>query len=252
MFAWRFDRLCAVAGSQSVYKGMYRILPLVLLSFCLPLAAVEPVVRFHRHQVSEGLSHLHVNAIMEDEKGFMWFGTDDGLNRFDGYEYRVFRHQPDNENSLSNSVVTSVAEDKGGNLWVGTEYGLNRYDPILERFTRFLPDGGPEGLPGEWITKVQIGKDGSVWATIKGAGLIRLVREKPVVYPYDPDNESGLAANRVFDLLEDDNGMWWLATDQGLSRFDPVAQTFQDFIISFCQIIENLFLNIIQRGIHLN
>jgi ligand-binding sensor domain-containing protein len=77
------------------------------------------------YRLEHGLSQISVNCIIRDSNGFLWIGTQDGLNKFDGYDFKVYRHQPSDPNSLSNSNINSVIEDRSGNIWVGTQYGLN-------------------------------------------------------------------------------------------------------------------------------
>ena len=92
-------------------------------------------VRFQQFNVEDGLSQGTIRCIVQDHKGFIWIGTNDGLNRFDGIEFKIFRHDPENRCSLSSNVVTCLHEDRDGVLWVGTDRGLNGYDRIREDFT---------------------------------------------------------------------------------------------------------------------
>ena len=94
-------------------------------------------IRFDRISLEQGLSQSVVNCILQDSKGFMWFGTEDGLNRYDGYEFRVYKTDPENHNTLSDNFVQSISEDPEGKLWIGTfAGGLNRFDRETEQFTR--------------------------------------------------------------------------------------------------------------------
>lgn len=89
---------------------------------------------FRTLDIRNGLSQNTVNAIIQDRHGFMWFGTKDGLNRFDGLSFRVFKRE---ETNLGNNFVTALYEDEKGNIWVGTDAGVYIYDPLLEKFTSF-------------------------------------------------------------------------------------------------------------------
>ena len=107
-------------------------------------AQAEPNLRhdakFTRVTIEQGLSDQRVQAIVQDRAGFIWFGTNNGLNRYDGYSVVAFRNDPMDPYSLSNNVVTSLYEDGSGTLWVGTRSGLNAFDPRTKRFTRYLHD----------------------------------------------------------------------------------------------------------------
>jgi hypothetical protein len=104
----------------------------------------EPVIR--NISIDQGLSDTHLRAIVQDGDGFLWFGTADGLNRYDGYEIRIFDHEPENPRSLGSSFVQALHVDRAGTLWVGTlGGGLSRYEALREDFVRFQHD--PEGAP---------------------------------------------------------------------------------------------------------
>ena len=96
-------------------------------------------VQFERISLEQGLSQSVVNTILQDSMGFMWFGTQDGLNRYDGYDFKVYKNDPDNPGSISNNYVTAIYEDQSGALWVGTSGGgLNQFDRESEQFLRFV------------------------------------------------------------------------------------------------------------------
>src|SRR5215216_2755806 len=90
-------------------------------------------LRFDHINIEQGLSQSSVQIILQDRRGFLWFGTQDGLNRYDGYEFKVYKPDPDDANSLSDRWITSIVEDKHGYLWIATRFGgVNRYDPRTE------------------------------------------------------------------------------------------------------------------------
>ena len=115
----------------------------VLCVWCLLALRVEAQpygaggVAFEYLGSEDGLSHNTVYAVRQDTTGFLWLGTADGLNRYDGYGFDVFRYDPDDPHSLSNNVVTRLHVDRRGDLWVGTRNGLNRFDPARQTFVRY-------------------------------------------------------------------------------------------------------------------
>ena len=105
---------------------------------CLSVYASGPAVRFERFTVDQGLSQNTVTQITQDSHGFLWVATRDGLNRYDGYNFKVYRHDPKDSSSLANSFIYAVFEDSQGQLWVGSRGGLHRYDRQNDTFIRYL------------------------------------------------------------------------------------------------------------------
>src|SRR5512143_3649178 len=97
--------------------------------------------RFDHIGIAQGLSQSSVRVIFQDSLGFLWFGTEDGLNRFDGYAFKTYKPDPDVTSSLSDRWISSMIEDQDGYLWIATAGGLNRYDPHTEQFVHYLHDG---------------------------------------------------------------------------------------------------------------
>lgn len=128
--------------------------------FCLfvKLLYCQPYY-FKHYQVENGLSNNAVICSMQDSKGFMWFGTRDGLNRFDGYTFKVFNHNPQDSLSLGNNFVHSLFEDRLGNIWVGTDLGIYIYDPLTEKFSHFVHHQDAA------IAHIQADEEGNIWYT---------------------------------------------------------------------------------------
>src|ERR1700761_8876277 len=97
-------------------------------------------LKFEHVGTAEGLSQINVACIMQDSRGFIWIGTRDGLNRYDGYKFTVYNHSFQDKNTISNNQIADFVEDKEGNIWIGTLAGLNKYERKTGRFTRYLHD----------------------------------------------------------------------------------------------------------------
>ncbi len=107
----------------------------------LHLQYMQEHLKFEHISIEQGLSQSTVFCILQDSKGFMWFGTEDGLDRYDGYSFKVYRHDPDNPNSINDNYVMSIYEDRSGFLWIGTLSGLDRFDRKTERLIT-IREGG--------------------------------------------------------------------------------------------------------------
>jgi ligand-binding sensor domain-containing protein len=174
-------------------------------------------LRFEHLSSADGLSNDSVFAILQDHRGFMWFGTQGGLNRYDGYRVTQYRHDPKDPHSLGEDFVQTLYEDRRGGIWSGTSF-LSRFDPDTETFTRYLLpyDGG-----GKWgIVEDQ---RGFLWALTPGGHLFRFDSATGTFNGYDigqhlPGDPSGFRP-----LHADVGGILWLGTADGLVRFDPAT-----------------------------
>ena len=152
---------------------VFRTLTILLLVMCS--YAQDNTMRFEHLTVEDGLSEGAIYSILQDSRGFMWFGTRFGLNRYDGHEFRVFNHDPRDSTSLPGHWVTAIVEDRDGFIWIGTqEGGVGKYDPLMEDFTAFTHDPiNHESLSSNLVTCIFEDSQGSIWVGTK-YGLNRL------------------------------------------------------------------------------
>jgi signal transduction histidine kinase/ligand-binding sensor domain-containing protein len=181
-------------------------------------------VQFDRLSVQDGLSTTTVAALLQDRAGFLWVGTELGLDRYDGYGFTSFRHDPDDTASLSSSFAAALAEGPGGTLWVGTYGGgLNRLDPATGRAVRmrFHP-GDARSLSDDRVEALRVDRRGRLWAGT-GVGLDLVdpatgrVRRFGAALRRAADAKDGVY---VRDLALAPNGDLWVASLAGLFRFD--------------------------------
>ncbi|MEO6327408.1 MAG: two-component regulator propeller domain-containing protein, partial [Ginsengibacter sp.] len=128
-------------------------------------------LKFEHLDNTLGLSQNNIICIFQDSRGFMWFGTRDGLNKYDGYKFTVYKYDADNSNCLSQNAVYDVKEDAGGNLWIATwGGGLNKFDWKKEKFTHYKNDPkNPNSLRKDYISKLLIDENRNIWlATEQG------------------------------------------------------------------------------------
>ncbi len=189
-------------------------------------------VRFRQLTIADGLPQNAVHAILQDRRGFMWFGTKDGLSRYDGYSFLVHRHDAFDSTSISGNHVTALFEDSRGVLWAGTQEGvLNRFDRDREAFRRY------PASPSYGITSIGEDGEGGLWIGTEGAGLVRLPIEeidKPEPrfeqFVHDPENPRSLSNDEVYTILIDARGVLWAGTENGLNRMDEPGRSDTGFV----------------------
>ncbi|HSL88136.1 MAG TPA: two-component regulator propeller domain-containing protein [Ignavibacteriaceae bacterium] len=209
---------------------------LLFVFILLPvLSSAQNNVAFNQLTVENGLSQSSVTCILQDRKGFMWFGTQDGLNRYDGYTFKVFKNIADDPKSLSDNFIFSIYEEDSGNLIIETQSGkLNKYDPLTESFTIISSDS----------IDLRASKRNSVLAFYYDRGNIAwsggLSRETGLRmenktsgevknFLNDPADKFSLSDNKVYSILRDKNGNLWVGTFNGLNKFDEKTGRFYHY-----------------------
>lgn len=224
-------------GSPSlhVFAHAGRLLGLLVLGLTAsnaPLPAQEGDLRFDHISVEDGLSHSGVRAISQDRRGFLWLGTQEGLNRYDGYTFKVYKNDPQDPGSLSENRITAIYEDRRGELWIGTwGGGLHQFHPADDSFVAYRHDpADPQSLRHDIVSCILEDRRGVLWIGTAD-GLNRLHRQDGTFtgLELDPAAVEGLSGRSVAALHEDASGVLWIGTEGGLDRFDGDAATFESF-----------------------
>jgi len=175
-----------------------------------------------KHLTTEnGLSNNKILDVIQDKTGFIWLATDDGLNRFDGYRIKVYRHKSNDSTSISNNSIWTLFEDRTGFIWVGTKSGeLNRYDPNTDRFTSW--EIKSEFVKENSIKSIYEDSQGAIWIGTYKSGLYRFdpVTEKIENWRNAPLNKSSLSNNYITSIVEDTDGNLLISTYIGLNKFN--------------------------------
>lgn len=218
-----FKQLCCT------YKNLWLFF---CLCFVLPFTANAQIsdTRFRHISVEQGLSNSTINCVFQDSRGFMWFGTRDGLNRYDGENVVIFREKDDDPFSISDNFIRCIAEDAKHNLWIGTSRGVNCFDPVTDKFTRYLSNGGDKkSLAGNIVTAVYpLEADQLLLGTLGGGldwfntttGIFRHLK-------HDAVNSGSLSCDTVNCIYRDSYKRIWIGTQHGLDAFQPEIAGFK-------------------------
>ena len=193
---------------------------------------IENNIRFEHLTSADGLSTVTVRDIIQDQYGFMWFATTQGLNKYDGHKISVFNNDPLNPNSISDNNIKSLYEDKQGVLWAGSRNnGLNKYDRNTNTFIRYIhsPEDN-KSISGSYILVIFEDSSGTFWVGTD-KGLNKMDRENGTFksYQHHPENKKSIAGNQVIDIHEDKSGQLWVATSKGLSRYNRSDESFTSY-----------------------
>lgn len=196
----------------------------------------EKKVKFEPVSVERKNYQVSVRCILQDSRGFLWFGTEDGLNRYDGYTLISYRHNPRIASSISSNDITSLHKDRSGSLWIGTYGGgLNKFDWKKETFIHYRHDPyNPSSLSSNNVSFIYEDRSDTLWIGTISGGLNKLIPDDnrnshPTFksYKHDVNNPNSLSSNMIYSIIEDSFGNLWIGTDGGgLNKLDKENDTF--------------------------
>ncbi len=192
----------------------------ILIVICC--AASLSAQTFYNFSVTNGLPDNHIKSIIQDQKGFIWFGTQNGLSRFDGYEFKEFKNDPDNPKSLSNNGIWILHEGKSGYIWIGTQNGdLNRYNQYKNSFEHWNICSTTNGE--NYISCLHEESNGDIWIGTYNKGLYRFrPSDKSIKHWQHSNNDINSLSNDFINaVISDNEGNLWIGTYSGLNKFNP-------------------------------
>ncbi len=194
-----------------------RALLVIFLTHPFGLEAQTKKLTFEHITTRDGLSQSTITCSLQDSDGFMWFGTQDGLNRYDGYSFAIYHHIPNDSTSLTGNFIYRVVEDSNGNLWVGTESGLNMFNRSKNSFIRYQHDvKNPSSLGGNEVRALLEDSQGNLWVGTVGGDLDRLDSENGEFIHYrDGSVESGRVSQNIYSIYEDSRNRLWIGSMNG-------------------------------------
>ena len=221
----------------------FQFLLFLLLGSFFPHVTIGQEIRFKHLTTNEGLSQNAILAIVQDKDGYLWLGTKDGLNKYDGYEFTVFQHDPSDINSIASNYITALFTDQSGKIWIGTDNGIvTIYSKETQNFQRIqLPLSLSESKNTIEITCFTQDSSGAIWIGTNGNGIFKIPFEnnKPSLSKIKQislsTNQDDRKSNEIKAMLSDDSGILWIGTVNGLKRFDIKKEQFTTFLINIKQ-----------------
>lgn len=226
-----------------------------------PKSEIDYFTKFDNYTVKQGLSSNNVAKIIQDNNGFLWFATDNGLSRYDGYKFIVFKNNPNDSNSISDNNVTSLAADNFNNLWIGTRNGLNKLDLSTHKITRFYnEEKNKNSIANNWVRALLAGKEGFLYIETTDGTLHKYdIQNNKFKFFKHSGGESEVYP--MHQIYQDKEGIIWIGgtTVNGLVKFDTKKEILTERVFkgagAFCTLLEdrnnNFFLGSSGDKIHL-
>lgn len=206
---------------------------LIVFLSCIKILPQGQNLRFEHITIEDGLSQGYVTSIIQDKYGFLWFGTQDGLDKYNGYGFTYYKYDENDSTSLSDNWVTAIVEDSIGNIWVGTAgHGLYKISSDRVNNKRY-PIGTTDGSNSVYIGKLAVDNTNILWIGTWGNGiyLFNPTTESLEQIQNEPGNENSLSNNRISSMIEDSKGYFWIGTHEGgLNRYDKETKSFKRYL----------------------
>lgn len=219
-----------VSSIINFWKSLLLLAALYLLTLPSESTAQSINLRFESLTSENGLSQNSVRSIYQDSRQFLWFGTFDGLNRYDGFNFRIYKYDKDDPYSISGQVFSAIVEDKNGDLWIASEgNGLNRYNRLTDNFTRFLKiQNDTTSLADNRLKVLYVDKKGRLWVGTDN-GLCRYDFQKNNFIRYNKilDTENHFQSQLIRAICEDSSGNIWIGTWFGLIKLNPETNEYK-------------------------
>ncbi len=207
---------------------------LFLLTLITPLFVLsqKQQIKFQHLQTADGLSQSNVLCILQDSRGFMWFGTEDGLNKYDGYNFTTYKNDPQKNNSISGNYINDIVEDNNGDLWItAADGGLNKYDRQKNQFIHFKHDfKDPHSISDDFVSCLLKDSKGNIWVgTATGVNVFDKKNNHFIKYSKTKNDSGSISDNAATTMYQDRQHNIWIGTNAGLNLFNAEKNSFVHF-----------------------
>jgi len=222
------------------FKSIFIVELILFIIFC-PVVLSDSILyaqvkdmNFEHIMSDKGLSQNTIHSILQDKEGFLWFATEDGLDKYDGYKFTVYKNDPHDSSSISDNFIWTIYEDRAGTLWIGTNNGgLSRFNRNTEKFINYKNNPNDStSLSSNNVRTILEDTYGNLWVGTEGGGLNKFDRKNNtfIHFIHNSKNPSSLSDNIVLDIYQDHEGVLWVGTDGGLDKFNYLTGKFEHFV----------------------
>ena len=232
-----------------------RLTVLVFFIFCISTCYAQDGTKFYRViELPEVTDNAEIISMLQDSNGYMWFGTTEGLFRFDGSEFKRYQNEYGNEKSIIGDIIYALEEDALGNIWLGTKSGgISVLDPVLDTLAHHRYDPN-DTIPfaNYYIAEVRQDSDSNVWVGSLGGGLGNYnASENTINYYQKDDDGNSISQNYVTKIMEDREGQLWIGLNGGgINKFNPETGLFQHYRFDILQDATSNFRNNVVRDMY--
>lgn len=225
---WHSAVQIIVAQAMNLKKNL--LLCLCTAGLIIQVAAQEDI-NFTALTTKDGLSSNTVNVILKDRYGLLWFGTEDGLDKFDGTNFKVYRHKPGDSTTLQANEVLSLHEDQSGNLWIGTSGGsISFYDRKRDAFVNYRMGNSSDAIRNNVVRAVRSDYLGNIWVIhYSGVDVIDPKTRKTVNIPFSSAGLQSIPTDPAISAYEDSKRRMWIGTSNGVLQYDPATRILKRF-----------------------
>lgn len=222
---------------KSFINKFLLILFIINLNPILSHANTSDNINFRGITIEDGLSQSTVEAIFQDSNGYIWIGTNDGLNKYNGYKFEKYNHDIYDKNTISSNYIVDIVEDNEGYIWVSTTNGLNKINPQNDTITRYFSESNNGSLSNDRICEILVTKTGDILVTTSDG--LNLYNKNTDAFKRILNNDGDLPTQYIHSIEEDSNGYIWLGTQSGLVKLDKNLKKVKEFTNNDINTISN-------------
>lgn len=214
-----------------MFKHLFALLFINLILFFsvqLELFAQHENIVFEHYSIDQGMYETNITSVIQDNTGFLWFSTNSGVEKYDGYNFTAYKNDPDDTSSIDNAFANTLYQDKEGNIWIGNKRGFDLIDSNTKTFTHFKPHPGElETKTNNHINSICEDNDGKLWiGTLDGLNTFDKSSGKFNTMLHDNNNPESICSNIINSIHKDKEGYLWFGTANGLDKYDYKSERF--------------------------